>query len=519
MNEAMSLRQRAIIFFKHLGIKSEPVRKTEEVISIPKSSVYRLRMGQKRRIAATGHHFFETEEGLAWLHRLFIAVLLVFGIQSGVGSVTISLFFNLILVGSYIAISPSSIKNSKQKMRAGIEAFGVIQMLVVLKQCENKELHLGGDETTFGANQFLILMELTSGFIFTEALVTDRKEATWKKHTESLLKPFKKILSFASDGGKALLNLGKVYLCDNTMDLFHFLKDMRSLFATKFHSKRRALTTKLEKIKKSGATYEDKAAAEKEINDGLLVLDNGQKQYRQCLFTVSTQVHPFKNIVEPKSSLELKSELHEQVELLRRVAKECSITDKYNLLQRAENRVEPCSLLNDLWHSWVDASLLCNISAPEVQAWAKEVLLPYYYWKQQAKKSKRKERLRDYYQDIESRAKAALDAHPLTQEHLIKSWIQWAVAMVNKYQRTTSAIEGRNARLTHYYFATRGVRASHVTALTVLHNFWIRREDNSSAATRLCGTEFPDMFDWLLKYMPEMPLPRKAKPRPLSLVA
>ena len=42
MNEAMSLRQRAIIFFKHLGIKSEPVRKTEEVISIPKSSVYRV---------------------------------------------------------------------------------------------------------------------------------------------------------------------------------------------------------------------------------------------------------------------------------------------------------------------------------------------------------------------------------------------------------------------------------------------------------------------------------------------
>jgi hypothetical protein len=61
-----------------------------------------------------------------------------------------------------------------------------------------------------------------------------------------MLKPFKKILSFASDGGKVLLNLGKVYLCGNIMDLFHFLKDMRGLFATKFHSKRRALTTKLD---------------------------------------------------------------------------------------------------------------------------------------------------------------------------------------------------------------------------------------------------------------------------------
>ena len=290
LNEAMSLRQRSILFFKHLETKTEPVRKTEREISIPKSSVHRLRIGQKRRIAATGHHFFETAEGVAWLHRLFIAVLLVFGIQACVGSETISLFFNLILVGSYIAISPSSIRNSKQKMRAGIEAFGVIQMLVVLNQCENKELHLGGDETTFGANQFLILMELTSGFIFTEALVKDRKEATWKKHTEFLLKPFNKILSFASDGGKVLLNFGKVYLCDNIMDLFHFLKDMRSLFATKFHSKRRALTAQLEKLKKSEASEQDKAAAEKAINDSLLVLDNGQKKYRQCLYPFNLKV-------------------------------------------------------------------------------------------------------------------------------------------------------------------------------------------------------------------------------------
>ena len=45
------------------------------------------------------------------------------------------------------------------------------------------------------------------------------------------------------------------------------------------------------------------------------------------IFTVSTQVHPFKNIFEPKSSLDLKTELHEQVELLRGIAKECSIAD------------------------------------------------------------------------------------------------------------------------------------------------------------------------------------------------
>ena len=81
--------------------------------------------------------------------------------------------------------------------------------------------------------------------------------------------------------------------------------------------------------------------------------------------------------------------------------------------------------------------------------------------------------------------------------------------MAKKYQRTTAAIEGRNARLSHHYFATRGVRASHVRSLTILHNFWIKRADKTTAATRLCGVEFPDLFECLIEGMKEIPLPRK----------
>ena len=81
--------------------------------------------------------------------------------------------------------------------------------------------------------------------------------------------------------------------------------------------------------------------------------------------------------------------------------------------------------------------------------------------------------------------------------------------MAAKYQRTTSAIEGRNARLSQHYFATRGVNKDHVNSLTVLHNFWIKRDDGTSAANRLCGVDPPDFFEWLLGYMQDIPLPRK----------
>ena len=82
--------------------------------------------------------------------------------------------------------------------------------------------------------------------------------------------------------------------------------------------------------------------------------------------------------------------------------------------------------------------------------------------------------------------------------------------MARKYQRTTSAIEGRNARLSPHYFSTRGVKSSHVNSLTVLHNFWITRDDGTSAAKTLCGLDRTAvLFEWLLERMDTIPVPRK----------
>jgi hypothetical protein len=102
-----------------------------------------------------------------------------------------------------------------------------------------------------------------------------------------------------------------------------------------------------------------------------------------------------------------------------------------------------------------------------------------------------------------------LTSHPLTKQYLSDDWINWAKAMTVKYQRSTSAIEGRNARLSQHYFSARGIRSSHTKALTTLHNFWIRQNNDTTAAERLCGYKPADLFRWILDNMQELPLPRK----------
>ena len=223
-------------------------------------------------------------------------------------------------------------------------------------------------------------MELASGFIFTEALVNDRTELTWKKHTDKFLKFFKNIASFISDGGAVLLKLGKAH-GSNGMDLFHFLQDMRCLFATKFNSKRRALISQLTKVREAKDIVETEGLmAEKKITDKLSMLDLGQKTYRECLFFISTQVHPFKNVGELKSSDELKLQLNEQVEKLEQVKVACDIDDKGGLINRMKKRIEPISTLNDLWSLWVDTSLKSKTNDESLAEWDANVLLPYYYW-------------------------------------------------------------------------------------------------------------------------------------------
>ena len=506
----MKLIDRAVNIFRAIkNNKKISLRKISEKTSIPKSSVHRHKVNQQKRIDCVGHDFFETEIGVEWLNRLLLATILIFGIQSGVGSEIISLFLNIILISLYVSTSPSSIRNIKQSMRQKIEIYGKINFDEILERCKNKELHLGGDETTFGTSLFLILMELASGFIFKEELTEDRKYKTWNKCVGYLLTGFNKILSFSSDGGKALLKMGKKAGCNNVMDLFHLLQDVKRLFATKFHSKRRSLFSKLKKLSENNNSSDNHLKQEiKIINKQLEQLDKGQKIYRDALFSISTETHPFKNMSETQTSSELEEKLTGQLIRLKEVAKECNIEDKNNLLSRYESRIKPQSQLNDLWLQWVEQSIACKTNNPEIKIWAKHILLPLIYWKEQLRKSKRKEKLKRYYQNKVNEAQTQLDAHKLTPEHLNYNWLDWAKAMTVKYQRTTSAIEGRNARLAHHYFSSRGIRKAHICVLTILHNFWIKRDDDTTAAERLCDFKPPNLFEYLLKNMDNLPLLR-----------
>jgi len=54
--------------------------------------------------------------------------------------------------------------------------------------------------------------------------------------------------------------------------------------------------------------------------------------------------------------------------------------------------------------------------------------------------------------------------------------------MCANYQRTSSAVEGRNGYFAQRHHASRGFSAQALTVLTVLHNFDLKRPDGTTAS-------------------------------------
>jgi Family of unknown function (DUF6399) len=95
-------------------------------------------------------------------------------------------------------------------------------------------------------------------------------------------------------------------------------------------------------------------------------------------------------------------------------------------------------------------------------------------------------------------------------------WTSWAIWMCSKFQRTSSAVEGRNGYLSGLHHSNRGLTEQTLKVLTIIHNFDIKRDDGSTAAQRLFGRPFPDLFEWVVPQMRDLPHPRRTLKTPKS---
>ena len=167
----------------------------------------------------------------------------------------------------------------------------------------------------------------------------------------------------------------------------------------------------------------------------------------------------------------------------------------------------------NLWWQAFEQSLIWEELDDLTQNWLVSCLLPEVYWLAQLKKTKNRD-LRQLYQKAYEKAHQELLAHQLTLTLNfveVEQWRDWANLMVTKFQRATSAIQGRNGYLSRLHHSGRGLSERDLQVLTIIHNFDLKRADGSTAARRFFGQDFPELFPWVTSRIGDLPEARKSR--------
>ena len=191
---------------------------------LKKSSVQRHQKGIERRDQYAESNLWETAAGAAWLMRLVVAVVYHFGIQQGVGAESLSQFFKAIHIETHVGISPSALRSLKGQLHETIAAYAAAQA----EHCQPKPgqgICVGADETFFDL-PILVLIELASGFIFTEVKSAKRTYQSWSEQLQSWWQDSQWQCHFlVSDGARALVKLAVSGMgCVSVPDLFHAMR-------------------------------------------------------------------------------------------------------------------------------------------------------------------------------------------------------------------------------------------------------------------------------------------------------
>lgn len=461
---------------------------------------------------------------------LVFAVLYTFGMGCHVGADKLATFFQLIRIDAHVGTSASAMRNQMNNMEKLLPLFQ--------QRCENeassqtRKAVLAADETFFGDFLILVLMDLSSGYLILEDISDDRRFDTWlAKATPRLQALGLDVNHVISDRAKALIKLAVTgFDCQSGADTFHAQYDVSKWLGANL-GRRKAQAEKqheatLKTLAKKSIT-DDSALFEQAIFDQQTCAESQETlaDYHENLLGISDEIHPFSILNNTcNDSKTVISGLEQRAQAFEKIAKSQNIADPKQIMRKFRNQFEDLAMNINFWWLWV-AEILTDLAIDDVtQHWLTHTLLPVIYWHQQWQKTKNPKQ-REKYKQAWQRAVHALQADTFSatlSESELERWLAWAEWMTRKFHRSSSAVEGRNGFLSQMYHNGRGLTEKRLRALTVIHNYGIKRLDGTTAAMRLFDREFPDLFSWLITEMGELPLPRKGRKRvchnPLFLI-
>jgi hypothetical protein len=500
---------------------TQSVRQIAQKTGFSKSSVHRLKQAIERRGCHPESWLWETEDGRRWLIRLVVATLYCFGLKRGVGMDTMREFFARLRLETQIGCSPSALRSVMHTVEATIVETTASWEQDGIAAGEARDI-IGAVDETFFERMMLVFQDVATGYLLREEVSNDRTFATWKALVDTRLEALgARVLYLVSDRAKALIQLAEQGLeCLSMPDFFHVMHDLvkcYSLAIARRVSQAHQALAQAEALLASRPGMAQDAAVKAEVEArGAEVQrwDAVQRTYRYHLETLSLTLHPF-GIADsaPQTSAQVASQLHAVVEGIEVFARHHQLPVRHDAMTKVRKQLPALAALVDFWWQGVERDLEPFILSSGWTRWVHDCLLPMVYWNAQVSRTRcqrRKAKIREAWTEV----RATFERHPITQRlapHVLAAWQAWAIDRVKTFQRTSSAVEGRNGYLSQMHHNHRGLPKQRNKVWTVLHNFDCRAADGSTPASRFFRRTFPDLFETVLSHIEVLPRSRQRK--------
>lgn len=501
----------------------QSIRDVAHRTGFSKSSVHRLQQAMERRDLYPESRLWETEEGRTWLVRLVVATIYTFGFKRGVGAETMSEYFVRLHLEEQVGCSPNALRGVMKKLEPLILETAKTWESEASAHGEVRDI-IGAVDETFLEYMMLVLMDLHSGYILLEEVAEDRTYKTWKALVDERLATLKSgILYLVSDRAKALIQLAeKGFGCLSIPDFFHLVHELVKSYSLSIGRRLKQAQKALDKAegvleKAQRRSPGDGAAAEALCEVEVCRQEVGrwqevQRTYRHHLLRLSLIMHPFNSDDSTaQTAKQVEDRLQAEVTAIEALVDEHELPARPDAMKKVYKQLPALAALVAFWWQGVAEDLEPMGLSPQWRQWALDLLLPLVYWQYQVAHTSCASRRARMQEALEA-LRLEFAQHRLTQQlapEILKDWQEWATQQVKAFQRTSSAVEGRNGYLSGMHHNQRGLSKERYPVWTVVYNFDCRASDGTTPAARFFGRSFPDLFETVLAGVGELPRPRR----------
>jgi transposase len=540
--------ERAALFEQYLDLHAQGVsqRQAAKRLQVPRSTLQAWHAWHDTLdICPEVAQFFQSGPGLAFLHRLVLALHLVCVEVGACGIRLVCLLLNLTSLDRFIAASYGAQHQVNRQVEHAIIDYRQAETARLAKDMPRKTITVTQDET-FTGGLCLVAAEPVSNFIILEQLAQARDQAVWHELMAPALAQLNcEVIQSTSDEAPGLLAYVEHHLeAHHSPDVFHVQHELSKAvcapLATKERAAHKAATAAHERLDqiqarlesasdqpeqrgpgrppKAPVSFEQAQQALEAANQEHERLAQHRERVKQSIQAIGLAYHfvDLERGVRRNGKL-IASDIRTQMETIRTVAQHAQLSQRcLDRIDKAERVVPKMQATIEFVSGYVRQQVDQLDLAQPVSYAMHAQLIPSLYLERiaQSRAVSHGKPLRELAIRLRTPlfepGGALSQLRPETQSVLR----QQAQELAEVFQRSSSNVEGRNGYLSLRNHQLRGLdRPRKRAGLTAIHNFFLLRPDGTTAAERFFGQKPRSMFTVILDSVELPPAPRNPQRR------